>query len=78
MGDVTAHLDPLDARRACGLVRLLVSGAAWEMMRDSWDLTGEQAGEALAWIISVLVAELRRNPNSMQEFTRRSSSEEDE
>ena len=78
MGDVTAQLDPLDARRACGLVRLLVSGAAWEMMRDSWDLTGEQAGEALAWIISVLVAELRRNPNSMQAFTRRSSSEEDE
>src|SRR5215213_3837809 len=34
MEDVTAHLDPLDARRACALVRLLVSGAAWEMMRD--------------------------------------------
>jgi hypothetical protein len=78
MGDVTAQLDPLDARRACGLVRLLVSGAAWEMMRDSWDLTGEQAGEALAWATSVLVAELRRNPNSMEDFTRRSSSEEDE
>jgi AcrR family transcriptional regulator len=78
MEDVTAHLDPLDARRACALVRLLVSGAAWEMMRDSWDLTGEEAGEALAWAISVLVAELRRNPNSMEEFTRRSSSKEDE
>jgi AcrR family transcriptional regulator len=78
MEDVTAQLDPLDARRACALVRLLVSGAAWEMMRDSWDLTGEQAGEALAWATSVLVAELRRNPNSMEDFTRRSSSEEDE
>jgi hypothetical protein len=60
------------------VVRLLVSGAAWEMMRDGWDLTGEQAGEALAWAISVLITELRRNPNSMQEFTSRSSSEEDE
>ena len=78
MEDVTAQLDPLDARRACAVVRLLVSGAAWEMMRDGWDLTGEQAGEALAWAISVLITELRRNPNSMQEFTRRSSSEEDE
>jgi AcrR family transcriptional regulator len=78
MADVTAQLDPLDARRACGLVRLLVSGAAWEMMRDSWDLTGEQTGEALAWAISVLVAELRSNPDSIQEFTGRSSSEEDE
>ena len=77
MEEVTTHLDPLDARRACALVRLLVSGAAWEMMRDSWDLTGEQAGEALAWAISVLIAELRRNPNSMEEFTRRSSSEEE-
>jgi len=78
MEDVTAHLDPLDARRACALVRLLVSGAAWEMMRDSWDLTGEEAGEALAWAISVLVAELRRDPNSMEGFTGRSSSEEQE
>ena len=78
MGDVTAQLDPLDARRACAVVRLLVSGAAWEMMRDSWDLTGEQAGEALAWAISVLVGELRRDPNSLEEFTRRSSSEEGE
>ena len=76
MGDVTAHLDPLDARRAC--VRLLVSGAAWEMMRDSWGLTGEQAGEGLAWAINVLVAELRRNPNSMDEFTERSSSEDEQ
>ncbi len=78
MEDVTAQLDPLDARRACGLVRLLVSGAAWEMMHDNWNLTGEQAGEALAWAISVLVAELRRDPNSMQKFNRQSSSEEDE
>jgi AcrR family transcriptional regulator len=77
MEDVTAQLDPLDARRACAVVRLLLSGAAWEMMRDSWDLTGEQAGEAVAWAISVLVAELRRNPNSMQEFTRQSSSKEE-
>jgi hypothetical protein len=79
MEDVTAQLDPLDTRRACALVRLLVSGTAWEMMRrDSWDLTGEQAGEALAWTISVLVAELRRNPNSIQEFTGQSSSEGEE
>lgn len=78
MEDVTAQLDPLDARRACALVRLLVSGTAWEMMRDSWDLTGEQSGETLAWAISVLVAELRRNPNSVQEFTGRSSSDKEE
>jgi len=78
MEGVTARLDPLDARRACAVVRLLVSGAAWEMMRDGWDLTGEQAGEALAWAIRVLVAELRRDPSSIQKFTRRSSSDEDE
>jgi len=78
MKEVTAQLDPLDARRACALVRLLVSGAAWEMMRDSWGLTGEQAGEGLAWAINVLVAELRRNPNSMDEFTERSSSEDEQ
>ena len=78
MKEVTAQLDPLDARRACALVRLLVSGAAWEMMRESWGLTGEQAGEGLAWAINVLVAELRRNPNSMDEFTERASSEDEQ
>ncbi len=78
MKEVTAQLDPLDARRACALVRLLVSGAAWEMMRDSWGLTGEQAGEGLAWAINVLVAELRRNPNSMDQFTEPSSSEDEQ
>jgi AcrR family transcriptional regulator len=78
MEEVTTHLDPLDARRACALVRLLVSGAAWEMMRDSWDLTGEQAGEALAWAISVLIAELRSNPDSIQQFTARLGIDEEE
>ena len=78
MEEVTTHLDPLDARRACALVRLLVSGAAWEMMRDRWDLTGEQAGEALAWAISVLIAELRSNPDSIQQFTARLGIDEEE
>ncbi len=78
MEDVSARLDPLDARRACAVVRLLVSGAAWEMMRDNWDLTGEQAGEALAWAINILVAELRRDPNSMERLTKQSGGEEDE
>ena len=78
MEDVTAQLGPLDTRRICGLARLLVSGAAWEMMRDSWDLTGEQAGEALAWAISVLIAELRSNPDSIQQFTARLGIDEEE
>lgn len=77
MEDLTAELNPLDARRACALVRLLVSGAAWETMRDSWHVPGEQAGEALAWAINILVTELRSNPKSIQEFTGRSSIEKE-
>jgi AcrR family transcriptional regulator len=77
MEDVTARLDPLDARRACALVRVLMHSGAWEMMRDNWNLTGEQAGEAAGWAISVLVDELRRNPNSMKEFITHSSSKEE-
>ena len=75
--DVTAQLDPLDTRRACGVVRVLMHSGAWEMMRDHWDLTGEQAGEAAGWAISVVVEELRRNPNSMKEFITHSSSKEE-
>lgn len=77
MQEVTSELDPLDARRACGIIRLLISGGAWEMMHDSWDLTGEQAGEALAWATNVLVTELRRNPKSIREFTGRLAIEEE-
>ncbi len=79
MEDVTARLDPLDARRTCALVRVLMHSGAWEMMRDNWNLTGEQAGEAAGWAINVLVDELRRNPNSMKElFSTNSSSKEHE
>jgi AcrR family transcriptional regulator len=78
MEDVTARLDPLDARRACAVVRVLMHSGAWEMMRDNWNLTGEQAGEAVAWAIRILVDELRRNPNSMKEITEHSSTEKAE
>src|SRR5215207_9569403 len=78
MEDVTERLDPFDARRACAVVRVLMNSGAWEMMRDNWNLTGEQAGETLAWAISILVEELRRNPNSMKEFTKNSGSKEEE
>jgi hypothetical protein len=77
MEDVTARLDPLDARRACAVVRVLMNSGAWEMMRVNWNLTGEQAGEAVAWAIRILVEELRRNPNSMKEFITHSSSKEE-
>jgi AcrR family transcriptional regulator len=76
--DVTAQLDPLDTRRVCAVVRVLMHSGAWEMMRDHWDLTGEQAGEAAGWAISVLVEELRRNPNSMKEFITNLTSTEEE
>ena len=78
MEDVTARLDSLDARRACSVVRVLMHSGAWEMMRDNWNLTGEQAGEAVAWAIRILVDELRRNPNSMKEITEHSSTEKAE
>jgi len=78
MEDVTARLDPFDARRACAVVRVLMNSGAWEMLRDNWNLTGEQAGETLAWAIHILVDELRRNPNSMKEFIKNLSSKEEE
>jgi AcrR family transcriptional regulator len=78
MEDVTARLDPLDARRACAVVRVLMNSGAWEMMCVNWNLTGEQAGEAVAWAIRILVEELRRNPNSMKEITGHSSSEKED
>ena len=67
MAEVTKGLDPADAVRATALVRVLVSGNAWEMMRDSFNVSGKEAGEAVEWAEEVLVAELRRNPNSTRQ-----------
>ena len=60
-------LAPEERQRALAAVYLLVSAPGWHAMKDQWGLDGEEAGKAAAWAVSVLLDELRRNPNSIKD-----------
>ena len=60
-------LAPEERRRALAAVYLLVSAPGWQAMKDQWGLDGEEAGEAAAWAVGVLLDELSRNPNSIKD-----------
>jgi len=55
----TAGLGAAERTRAMAIIQLLYSAHAWMSMRDQWGLTGQQAGEASAWAIGVLLENLR-------------------
>ena len=55
---------------ALAVVHLFYSGVSWQTMRDLWGLSGVEAGRAAAWGMRVILAELRRNPKSLQEGRR--------
>lgn len=56
----TAGLDPARARQAQAVVQLLYSAAAWQSLRDYWEMDGRKAGEAVSWAIGALLEALRR------------------
>jgi len=57
---VTTSMSPERARQLEASVQLLFSATAWQTMKDYWGLTGEQAGEAAAWAIRVLLDAARQ------------------
>ncbi|PWS38020.1 TetR/AcrR family transcriptional regulator [Falsiroseomonas bella] len=60
LADATRGRDPRRARQAEAVIQLLYSATAWQSLRDNWDMTGAEAGEAVAWAIGELLAALRR------------------
>jgi AcrR family transcriptional regulator len=67
---LTEKMSRADARLARAVVHLFYSVASWQTMRDLWSLNGSDAGRAAAWGMRVILAELRRNPKSLQEGRR--------
>ena len=53
--DALPGLDPVTRRRRAAAVQLLNSAYGWAVMRDFWDLDGEEAGAAAAEAIAVLL-----------------------
>jgi hypothetical protein len=64
---MTQGLEPAERRRVLAVIYLLVSAPAWQAMRDQSHLNGDEAGQAAAWAVRVLTADLRRNPANIKE-----------
>ena len=60
-------LSPVDARALAGVLRVLVSSAAWQALRDDFELTGDEAGRACGWAIRTLVAAARAGGEPLEE-----------
>lgn len=54
-----AALPPRDRRLATAMLQVLHT-TPWLEMRDHWDMTGEEIGEACGWAVRVLLADLAR------------------
>ena len=61
----TRGLPAAERRRAHAVVQLLYSGYAWLSMKDQWDLTGEESGDAAAWGIGLVLDHLHRRQRAL-------------
>jgi AcrR family transcriptional regulator len=48
-------LSPAESRRVAAVAQLLTSAAAWQSLRDQWDLDGEEGAEAAAFALELLL-----------------------
>jgi AcrR family transcriptional regulator len=60
LAEVTSHLPAADARRREGAIVYLTSLPAWITVSEECGLSAEDARLGIAWAISTLVADLRR------------------
>ncbi len=60
LADLTADLSPEETRRVHAIFKLLISGPAWQYLRDDLGLGATDAGQAVAWAIQALLNELQR------------------
>ena len=60
LAEVTSHLPPAEARRREGAIIDLTSLLAWTTVSEECGLSAEDAQLGIAWAISTLVADLRR------------------
>ena len=48
-------LDPASARRVAATLQLLTAASSWQTLRDYWDMDGEEAAEASALAVELLL-----------------------
>ncbi len=62
----TTNLDRRELGTALAAIFLPTTPAAWRWFRDTWGLSAADATRAAAWVTSVLVRELIRNPDTIK------------
>lgn len=58
--DLLDPLPPAEAERCFAVLRYLQSASTWAGLREEFDLSGEDAAEAIAWALGTLLDDLRR------------------
>ena len=59
--DAIPGLDPDRRRQAAAATQLLFSAAAWEVLRDYWDMNGEEAAATASLALTAMLEGLRRS-----------------
>ncbi len=60
VADAAEGLDDGTKRRAAAAIQLLHSAYAWLSMREQWGLSGKDAANTSAWVIRLILADLRK------------------
>jgi AcrR family transcriptional regulator len=57
---IASHLTEVERRGAVAVIAYLCSSRAWQAMKDEHGMDGAESGEAVAWTVRTLIADLRR------------------
>ena len=55
------NLNPDHRRQAAAATQLLFSAAAWEVLRDYWEMDGEEAAATASLALTAMLEGLRRS-----------------
>ncbi len=64
-------LDPVRRHRAAAATQLLFSAAAWEVLRDYWDMDGEEAAATAALALTAMYDGLRQSSTNRSKKSRK-------
>lgn len=64
LDDAARGLDARTRRRAAAAIQLLHSAYAWLSMREQWGLDATEAADVSAWVIRLVLADLRKQPRA--------------
>ena len=68
LGPDVEKLSPAARKRVLGVLHSLATPAFWHLLHVSWCPDGHEAGQAAAWALRAILAELRRNPKGAEEI----------